>query len=260
MAHSIIVGGSNGIGRFLAEWHAARGDDVVITSRDAGRAAAAAADIGPNVTGIAVDLADPHGIATAVEPIGAVDSLVVTVMEQGANTLAGFDIDLAVRSVTTKLVGYPELVRALLPRMSTGVSVVLFGGLAKDRHYPGSTMVTTFNGGVSALVTTLANELAPRRVDALHPGVVGDSPRWRDVPHHSHADRAPGHHGGDCRRHRLPPVEHRRQRPEPLQRQGPARLVSRRHGGTPDVLRYPSPTGRSVFPAGPASSVRGGNA
>ena len=191
MAHSIIVGGSNGIGRFLAERHAARGDDVVITSRDAGRAAAAAAEIGPNVTGIAVDLADPHGIAAAVEPIGTVDSLVVTAIEQGPNTLAAFDIDLAVRSVTTKLVGYPELVRALLPRMSNDASMVLFGGLAKDRPYPGSTMVTTFNGGVSTLVTTLAIEIAPLRVNALHPGVVGDSPRWRDVLDHPHAARTP---------------------------------------------------------------------
>jgi NAD(P)-dependent dehydrogenase (short-subunit alcohol dehydrogenase family) len=191
MAHSIIVGGSNGIGRFLAERHAARGDDVVITSRDAGRAAAAAAEIGPHVTSIALDLADPHGIAAAVAPIGVVDSLVVTAIEQGANTLAGFDIDLAVRAVTTKLVGYPELVRALLPRMSSGASVVLFGGLAKDRPYPGSTMVTTFNGGVSTLVTTLAVELAPLRVNALHPGVVGDSPRWRDAPDHPHAARTP---------------------------------------------------------------------
>ena len=191
MAHSIIVGGSNGIGRFLAERHAARGDDVVVTSRDAGRAAAAAAEIGPTVTGIALDLADPHGITAAVEPIGTVDSLVVTAIEQGVNTLAGFDIDLAVRSVTTKLVGYPELVRALLPKMSTDASVVLFGGLAKDRPYPGSTMVTTFNGGVSTLVTTLALEIAPRRVNALHPGVVGDSPRWRDVVDHPHAARTP---------------------------------------------------------------------
>ena len=191
MAHSIIVGGSNGIGRFLAERHAARGDDVVVTSRDAGRAAAAAAEIGPKVSGIALDLADPHGIAAAVEPIASVDSLVVTAIEQGVNTLAGFDIDLAVRSVTTKLVGYPELVRALLPRMSSSASVVLFGGLAKDRPYPGSTMVTTFNGGVSTLVTTLAIEIAPLRVNALHPGVVGDSPKWRDVLDHPHAARTP---------------------------------------------------------------------
>jgi NAD(P)-dependent dehydrogenase (short-subunit alcohol dehydrogenase family) len=30
------------------------------------------------------------------------------------------------------------------------------------------------------MVRTLAIELAPIRVNALHPGIVGDSPMWRD--------------------------------------------------------------------------------
>ena len=61
-------------------------------------------------------------------------------------------------------------------------AVVLFGGLAKERPYPGSTMVTTFNGGVSGLAKTLAREIAPHRVNAIHPGIVGDSPKWASVP------------------------------------------------------------------------------
>jgi NAD(P)-dependent dehydrogenase (short-subunit alcohol dehydrogenase family) len=68
---------------------------------------------------------------------------------------------------------------------------VLFGGLAKERPYPGSTMVTAFNGGVSGLIKTLAIEIAPHRVNALHPGVVGDSPKWRGVPNHPHVARTP---------------------------------------------------------------------
>ena len=42
-------------------------------------------------------------------------------------------------------------------------------------------MITTFNSAVTGLVKTLAVELAPHRVNALHPGLVGDSPRWRDA-------------------------------------------------------------------------------
>ncbi len=34
------------------------------------------------------------------------------------------------------------------------------------------------NGGVTGLVRTLATELAPVRVNAIHPGVVSDSPAW----------------------------------------------------------------------------------
>jgi len=50
------------------------------------------------------------------------------------------------------------------------------------RPYPGSTTVSTINGGVTGLVHTLAVELAPIRVNALHPGIVGDSPYWAGKP------------------------------------------------------------------------------
>jgi NAD(P)-dependent dehydrogenase (short-subunit alcohol dehydrogenase family) len=60
--------------------------------------------------------------------------------------------------------------------------VVLFGGRAKDRPYPGSITVSTVNGGIVGLVTALALEMAPIRVNALHPGIVGDSPFWAGKP------------------------------------------------------------------------------
>ena len=34
------------------------------------------------------------------------------------------------------------------------------------------------NGGVSSLIRTLALQLAPVRFNAIHPGIVGDSPFW----------------------------------------------------------------------------------
>jgi NAD(P)-dependent dehydrogenase (short-subunit alcohol dehydrogenase family) len=62
--------------------------------------------------------------------------------------------------------------------MAQDASVVLFGGQAMQRPYPGSTTVSTVNGGVVGMVHTLATELAPIRVNGLHPGIVGDSPYW----------------------------------------------------------------------------------
>jgi NAD(P)-dependent dehydrogenase (short-subunit alcohol dehydrogenase family) len=69
-----------------------------------------------------------------------------------------------------------------LPRLSPSASILFFGGLALKRPYPGSTTVTTVNGGVTGLVHTLAVELAPIRVNAIHPAVVGDSPYWAGKP------------------------------------------------------------------------------
>ncbi len=191
MTASVIVGGSSGLGRAIAERLAERGDEVVITGRAAARASAVASEIGRGARGLALDLARPETIADALASIEQVDNLVITAIEQGVNSLRAFDLTAAVRVVTVKLVGYTETVRVLRPRFRPGASVVLFGGLAKERPYPGSTMVTAFNGGVSGLVKTLALEIAPHRVNAVHPGIVGDSPKWRDVTNHPHIARTP---------------------------------------------------------------------
>jgi NAD(P)-dependent dehydrogenase (short-subunit alcohol dehydrogenase family) len=50
--------------------------------------------------------------------------------------------------------------------------------MAKERPYPGSTTVSTVNGGVVGLTRSLVEELKPMRVNAIHPGVVEDSPYW----------------------------------------------------------------------------------
>src|SRR6201999_3309155 len=66
MISSLIVGGTGSLGLAIAKQRSKFGEQVVLTSRDAGRAEQAARDIGCNVRGIALDLSDPHGIADAL--------------------------------------------------------------------------------------------------------------------------------------------------------------------------------------------------
>jgi NAD(P)-dependent dehydrogenase (short-subunit alcohol dehydrogenase family) len=44
---------------------------------------------------------------------------------------------------------------------------------------------------VTSLIRTLAIELAPVRFNALHPGIVGDSPFWEGKPLDAVIDRTP---------------------------------------------------------------------
>jgi NAD(P)-dependent dehydrogenase (short-subunit alcohol dehydrogenase family) len=157
---------------------AARGDDVVITGRDKAKAEAVAAQIGGRTRGLALDIAVPTEIAGRLAEIGEVKNLVIAALERDDNSVRKFDIARATRLVTLKLVGYTEVIHALLSRFAPNASIVLFGGLAKERPYPGSTTVSTVNGGIASMVHTLAVELAPLRVNAVHPGMVGDSPAW----------------------------------------------------------------------------------
>jgi NAD(P)-dependent dehydrogenase (short-subunit alcohol dehydrogenase family) len=178
----VIIGGTSGIGRAIAESYAARDRTVVVGCRDAGRAQAIAGEIGGETTGIAVDLAHPAGIAAQLGGVRDIQHLVLSAIDRDDNRAREYNLEGAQRLVTMKLVGYTEAVHALLPALREHASILLFGGLAKDRPYPGSTTVSTVNGGVTGMVHTLATELAPIRVNALHPGIVGDSPAWEGKP------------------------------------------------------------------------------
>jgi NAD(P)-dependent dehydrogenase (short-subunit alcohol dehydrogenase family) len=175
---SVIVGGSSGIGFAVAEALAARGERIVLISRDAGRAETAARKIGGDAIGLAFDLAEPHTIAAKLAGVGPVDHLVIPAVERDRNSVKDYDVGRAIRLATIKLVGYVEVIHALLPRLTPDASVVLFGGQARERPYPGSTTVTSVNGAVTTMVRTLTLEIAPIRVNAIHPGLVGDSPAW----------------------------------------------------------------------------------
>ena len=177
----VVVGGTQGLGRELAQSYADEGRDVIVTGRDQSRAEIAAREIGGNTRGIGFDLAEPHTIAESLSDVGDVDHIVLAAIERDVNKVHEYDIDAALRLVTLKLVGYTEVIHSLVPRLRDDASILIFGGLARDRPYPGSTTVTTVNGGVTSLVRTLVIELAPTRVNALHPAIVGDSPQWRDM-------------------------------------------------------------------------------
>jgi NAD(P)-dependent dehydrogenase (short-subunit alcohol dehydrogenase family) len=178
----VVIGGTSGIGLEIGRHYARRDREVIITGRDPDRAAAAAAELGGKASGLGLDLARPHDIAAGLAGLGPVEHLVLAAIERDENTARDYDVDRATRLVTLKLVGYTEAVHTLLSRLGNDSSIVMFGGLAKERPYPGSTTITTVNGGVTALVRTLAVELAPMRVNAIHPAIVGDSPYWAGKP------------------------------------------------------------------------------
>jgi len=178
----LVIGGTSGIGLEIARRGAARGDQVVLSGRDAERASQVAKELGSGALGIGVDIAQCHQIAPGLAGVGSVDHLVLAAIERDQNTVADYDVGRAVYLSTLKLVGYIEVIHALKPRLTENASIVLFGGLAKDRPYPGSTTVSTINGGITGMVHTLAVELSPVRVNAIHPGIVGDSPFWSTKP------------------------------------------------------------------------------
>ena len=178
----VVIGGTSGLGKEVARYFAKKGREVVISGRDGQRAAIAADEVGGGARGIGFDLAKPSEISKALKDVPPVHHLVLAAIERDENKVRDFNTERALRLVTLKLIGYTEVIHALASRLSDESSILLFGGGAKDKPYPGSTMVTTVNAAVTGLVRALVMELAPIRVNAIHPGIVGDSPYWSAKP------------------------------------------------------------------------------
>jgi NAD(P)-dependent dehydrogenase (short-subunit alcohol dehydrogenase family) len=182
MKSVVLIGATQGTGRELAAEYARRGANVVITGRSAERAAEVADELSRDapgmVTGLPLDLTCPAEIAEMLTPIERVDRLAILGMVRDRNTIAAYDVAKASKLAVTKVVGYTAVVSALAPRMAQDASILLFGGVAKDYPYPGSTTVSAVNGAVTGLVRTMSVELSPVRVNAIHPGLIEDSPYW----------------------------------------------------------------------------------
>jgi len=174
----VVVGGTRAIGFEIAKHYLEAGREVVLTGQSPETVDTAVAALDGRATGLVFDLAKPETIGPALASVGPVRHLVLVAIDRDQNAIQEYDIAGATRLTTLKLVGYAEVVHALLDRLDDLSSIVMFGGQARFLPYVGSTTVTTVNGGVEGLTRALVHELKPIRVNCIHPGIVGNSPYW----------------------------------------------------------------------------------
>lgn len=178
----VIAGATNELGKSIARHYVDRGHRVVVSSREMARAKALADELGGESVPVEFDLAEPRSIAPALSGVDDVLHLVLMGLYRDENKVREYNIDEAMKLVTLKLVGYTECVHVLCSKMRENASILIFGGLAKDQPYPGSTTITSVNGAMSTLINSLAVELSPIRANAIHPGQVADTPTWMAKP------------------------------------------------------------------------------
>ena len=169
---ALVVGGTSGIGLATARSLASAGVTVFVAGRDRGRADTAAVSLGNGAGGLALDLAAPASIAAALAGLPPVDYVVLCAMERDGNHVRTYDADRATRSVLVKLVGYVEVLHALGDRLTPAASVLIYGGAAYQRPTAGSVTTAALGAGVIGLARSLCVQLAPVRVNVIHPGVV----------------------------------------------------------------------------------------
>ena len=179
---AIVVGGSSGIGLATVRRLAARGLLVVAVGRDAGKLERALADLPGDVRPMAVDAANRAGLDRVFADLGPIDHLVITLSGgEGAGLFAGLDLAALRRGFEAKLWPHLDTLQAALPYLAPGGSVTLVTAISARIASPGTAGLAAINGALEAMIATLARELAPRRVNAVSPGVI-DTAWWNDKP------------------------------------------------------------------------------
>lgn len=172
----LVVGGRSGIARQIATDAAEAGATVVLAGRDPSALADLPASAG-QVSTARVDLGDEESIRQLAEGIGAVDYVVSSAASPANGPVTAVERDAVLRAFDAKVFGPLLLAKHLAPRMAPDGAMLLLAGIVAWRPSAGKTVTAAANGAVSFLVSALAVELAPIRVNAISPGIV-DSGAW----------------------------------------------------------------------------------
>ncbi|MFI1288361.1 SDR family oxidoreductase [Streptomyces sp. NPDC020792] len=182
----VVTGATRGLGNATARELVADGAQVVITGRDGERVAEAAAELGPNAVGVAVDNADAEAparlIATAREHFGGFHGVLVSVGGPPAGFVADNTDEQWQAAFESVFLGAVRLARAAAAELEPGgvVGFVLSGSVYEP--IPGLTISNGLRPGLAGFAKSLADELGPRgiRVVGVLPGRI-DTDRVREL-------------------------------------------------------------------------------
>ncbi|MFG2130068.1 SDR family oxidoreductase [Streptomyces sp. NPDC048751] len=182
----VVTGATRGLGNAAARELVADGAKVVVTGRDAQRAAEAAAGLGPDAVGVAVDNADPEAparlIAAAREHFGGFDGILVSVGGPPPGFVADNTDEQWQAAFDSVFLGAVRFARAAAAELEAGgvIGFVLSGSVHEP--IPGLTISNGLRPGLAGFAKSLSDELGPRgiRVVGLLPARI-DTDRVREL-------------------------------------------------------------------------------
>jgi len=180
---AIITGADSGIGRSVAVLFAREGCDIAIChldeDQDAEDAKAAVEAEGRKAIVLKGDVADPAFSEAAVKAVldafGRLDVVVPNAaFQEHVEALEDLTFEHFDRTLKTNLYGYFNLVKAAVPHLKAGGSIVMTGSVTGIMGNENLLDYSMTKGGIHAFARSLGTHLAPRgiRVNVVAPGPV----------------------------------------------------------------------------------------
>ena len=180
---AIVTGGDSGIGRAVAVLYAREGADVAVfylaSHQDAEETRRCVQAEGRRCELFAGDVKDAawceRAVNEAVQRLGRLDVLVNNAaFQEHANRLEALTSERFDETLRTNILGYFHMVRAALPHLQAGASIVMSGSVVGLRGSAHLLDYAASKGAIHAFTKSLASQLISRgiRVNAVAPGPV----------------------------------------------------------------------------------------
>ncbi|MFA5884918.1 MAG: SDR family oxidoreductase [Acidimicrobiia bacterium] len=178
---AIVTGAARGIGRAIALGLASFGADVAICDRDESSQAETVAlleGIGRPPLVEVLDVRDPDAVQTFVGRVVDARGQVDVLVNNAAGTFYAHFFDTSPKGQATMVdenfVSVTHCIRAAVPVMPAGGSIINVTSIEAHRAAPGFGVYAAMKAAVTSLTKTLALELAPRgiRVNAIAPDAI----------------------------------------------------------------------------------------
>jgi len=160
------------MGLATARAAAATGASVTISSRNAEKLEAAAAEIEGPVETVFADLTDDASLAGLFERVGELDHLAVTGASGSTGEFLSQPVAEAQTFMDSKFWGAFRAARHAAPRLREGGSITFNSGGYAVKPTAGVAAVTASLAALEMLGKSLALELAPIRVNTVRPGTI----------------------------------------------------------------------------------------
>lgn len=179
----VIIGASAGIGEAAAKAFAAQGAAVIITGRSKERLDQAAQRIGYPVQVAELDAANRGALDAFLATSGSMDHLILAASPGavGVGPIAALDEAALRQAFDGKFFAHVKAIQAAIPHLRPDGSVTIITAASARAAFAGTAGIATVNGALEAMVSPLAVELAPLRVNAVSPGVI-DTQWWNGMP------------------------------------------------------------------------------
>jgi NAD(P)-dependent dehydrogenase (short-subunit alcohol dehydrogenase family) len=173
---AVVMGGTSGIGRATAEQLTSVGISVTVTGRDPARLAGVE---GSFAGAERLDSVDRDAVTAFFKRLGPFGHLVLAFSPgpAGMGPIREISLDDFETAFTSKLFAYIHAIRAA----QVTESITMISAASARAALPGTVTLAAVNGAIERIVSPLAAELAPVRVNAVSPGII-DTPWWSFLP------------------------------------------------------------------------------